>query len=111
MPFDRVADIYDKTRALPPDIMEKVLDAMERTLSSGKRTIEVGVGTGRFAIPLQRRGVDVLGIDISRAMLAKARAKGGGDVMLADALEMPFRDGAFENAIAIHVLHLVNDLP
>jgi 16S rRNA A1518/A1519 N6-dimethyltransferase RsmA/KsgA/DIM1 with predicted DNA glycosylase/AP lyase activity len=41
--------------------------------------LELGIGTGRLALPLATRGVDVHGIDSSEAMVAKLRAKPGGD--------------------------------
>ena len=43
------------------------------------RALELGIGTGRIALPLARRGVPVHGIDLSRAMVARLRAKPGGD--------------------------------
>src|SRR6059036_298273 len=41
--------------------------------------LELGIGTGRIALPLAQRGVRVRGIDLSPAMIAKLRAKPGGD--------------------------------
>ena len=74
--FDRAAETYDVTRGLPPPIMDASVDALARVLA-GRRVLEVGVGTGRFALPLRDRGIRVVGLDISRNMIAKARAKGG----------------------------------
>ncbi|WP_274911643.1 class I SAM-dependent DNA methyltransferase [Streptomyces sp. WZ-12] len=48
-------------------------------LAGRGRALELGVGTGRIALPLARRGVPVHGIDLSRAMVARLRAKPGGD--------------------------------
>ncbi|WP_327700250.1 class I SAM-dependent DNA methyltransferase [Streptomyces sp. NBC_00459] len=45
------------------------------------RALELGIGTGRIALPLARRGVEVHGIDMSRAMVARLRAKQGGDAI------------------------------
>jgi SAM-dependent methyltransferase len=50
-------------------------------LAAGGRTLELAVGTGRIAIPLAARGVPVDGIDFSEPMLAKLRAKPGGERM------------------------------
>jgi cyclopropane fatty-acyl-phospholipid synthase-like methyltransferase len=55
--------------------------AMLAELAGGGRALELGVGTGRIALPLARRGVEVHGIDLSRAMVARLRAKPGGDVI------------------------------
>ena len=43
-----------------------------------RRALELGIGTGRFAIPLQKSGIEVHGIDASELMVAKMRAKPGG---------------------------------
>jgi SAM-dependent methyltransferase len=56
-------------------------------LAGGGRALEFGVGTGRIALPLAQRGVEVHGIDLSRAMLDRLRAKPGGadvDVTIGD---------------------------
>jgi SAM-dependent methyltransferase len=47
-------------------------------LAGGGRALEFGIGTGRIALPLARRGVEVHGIDLSRAMVGRLRAKPGG---------------------------------
>ena len=50
-------------------------------LAAGRRALELGIGTGRVALPLRARGVPVHGIDNSPAMVARLRAKpGGGDI-------------------------------
>jgi SAM-dependent methyltransferase len=48
-------------------------------LAGDGRALELAIGTGRIALPLARRGVPVHGIDMSRAMVARLRAKPGGD--------------------------------
>src|SRR5947209_177804 len=50
-------------------------------LAGGGRALELAIGTGRVALPLAARGVDVHGIDLSRAMVARLRAKPGGDAI------------------------------
>jgi SAM-dependent methyltransferase len=50
-------------------------------LAGGGRALELGIGTGRIALPLARRGVAVHGIDLSRAMVARLRAKPGGEAI------------------------------
>lgn len=50
-------------------------------LADGGRALELGIGTGRIALPLARRGVPVHGIDLSQAMVARLRAKPGGDAI------------------------------
>ena len=56
-------------------------------LAAGGRALEFAIGTGRIALPLARRGVEVHGIELSKAMLRRLRAKPGGDripVMVGD---------------------------
>jgi SAM-dependent methyltransferase len=50
-------------------------------LAAGGLALELGIGTGRIAVPLAARGVEVHGIDLSRAMLARLKAKPGGDAI------------------------------
>ncbi len=50
-------------------------------LADGGRALELGIGTGRIALPLIARGVEVHGIDASEAMVAKVRAKPGGEAI------------------------------
>ncbi|WP_082126805.1 class I SAM-dependent DNA methyltransferase [Allosalinactinospora lopnorensis] len=69
-----------------PGVVDPAVDVLER-LAGGGRALELGIGTGRVALPLARRGVPVHGIDLSRAMVARLRAKPGGDaigVMIGD---------------------------
>jgi SAM-dependent methyltransferase len=108
--FDRAASFYDKTRALDPEAMatlhQQLLDEV-RDL----RCLEIGVGTGRVALPLHDDGVDLTGIDISREMLGRLIANAGGTLpfplLLADATQIPFKDGSFGAAYASWVFHLI----
>ncbi|MEE9164291.1 MAG: class I SAM-dependent methyltransferase [Thermoplasmata archaeon] len=107
--FDRIAHCYDETRTLPFSQMEAVMGPLVRALSSYRRVLEVGVGTGRFAIPLQRAGIPLIGVDISARMVARGREKGLREVFFADALHLPFQDQSLDAALSIHVLHLLPD--
>lgn len=107
--FDRVAHLYDETRTLPPDQMKAILGILRRELQDYDRVLEVGVGTGRFALPLQDVGVKVIGIDISSHMVARGMKKGLQSMLLADALHLPLLDKSVDAAYSIHVLHLVAD--
>lgn len=110
--FDRAAGYYDRTRALPEEAAAAqtalLLDQLRTTPG---RCLEIGVGTGRVALPLVRAGAHVVGLDLSPAMLAQLTAKAPGALPLAcaDATRLPFRDDVFGAAIAAHVLHLVSD--
>jgi len=108
--FDRAVDYYDKTRGLPEDVMAKVIDMLVPELA-GRNCVEIGVGTGRFAIPLAERGIPMTGIDLSEPMLASllAKAPGVASACIADARQLPFRDATFSAGFVCHVFHLIPD--
>jgi ubiquinone/menaquinone biosynthesis C-methylase UbiE len=105
--FDRAAEIYDATRGPPKQALEKLIETIVGELGACGSVLDVGVGTGRFAKPLQDRGYRVVGIDIAREMLGKGVEKGVGDLLRADACAIPFRNETFDAAICIHLLHLI----
>lgn len=111
--FDRAADYYDATRALPAGAMEALTAMLAAELSARQPSLEIGVGTGRMALPLRDRGITLAGLDISGAMLARlvANAEGGPPVPLvrADATRLPLAAGSFGSVLAVHVLHLIPD--
>ena len=76
---ERVAARYDESAASMFDraIVDPAVDLLAE-LAGGGRALELGVGTGRIALPLAARGVPVHGIDLSRAMAGRLRAKPGG---------------------------------
>src|SRR5688500_13228677 len=61
-------------------LVESTVDFLA-DLAGGGRALELGIGTGRIALPLAQRGVPVHGIDLSKAMVAKLRAKPGGEAI------------------------------
>jgi SAM-dependent methyltransferase len=76
---ERVAATYDdSSEVFGPGAADAVADVLAE-LAGGGRALELGIGTGRIALPLARRGVPVHGIDLSRAMVARLRAKPGGE--------------------------------
>ena len=72
---ERIAGVYDDWYGEVDDATVSAL----RELTQGGRALELGIGTGRVALPLQGSGVEVHGIDASEAMVAKLRAKPGGE--------------------------------
>jgi len=88
------ADDYD---VLFDEVDERMIDRLVDLSGSSRRALELAMGTGRVAIPLSGRGVEVSGIDVSEAMLARMAAKPGGEkvhVTLGDMVEVPV-DGTF----------------
>lgn len=107
--FDRVAEIYDATRGFPAGVDAAVGRGLAALLPGpGARVVEVGVGTGRVAVPLAKEGIRVVGLDLSARMLARLRAKGAGvEAIRAEASRPPLRDGCCDAVLFVHVLHLV----
>ena len=78
--FDEpVAARYDETSAdmFAPEAIEPVVGFLAR-LAGEEAALELGIGTGRIALPLAARGVAVSGFDLSGAMVARLREKPGG---------------------------------
>ncbi|GAB3313088.1 class I SAM-dependent methyltransferase [Geodermatophilus aquaeductus] len=75
----RVAEHYDESSAemFDPAVVGPAVDLLAE-LADGGAALELGIGTGRLALPLSERGVPVHGIDLSPDMVARLRAKPGG---------------------------------
>ncbi len=102
---ERVAARYDESAAEMFDaaVVDPIVDFLVETAGGG-RALELGIGTGRIALPLARRGVPVHGIDVSEAMVAKLRAKPGGediDVTIGDFATTTV-DGSFSLAYLVY---------
>ncbi|MFJ8918097.1 class I SAM-dependent DNA methyltransferase [Streptomyces sp. NPDC102415] len=76
---ERVAATYDESSGemFAPAAVDPAVDFLAELAGDG-RALELGIGTGRIALPLAARGVPVHGIDLSRAMVDRLRAKPGG---------------------------------
>jgi SAM-dependent methyltransferase len=79
---ERVAARYDESAAdmFEPDAVDPVVDFLAELAGDGA-ALELGVGTGRIALPLAERGVRVHGIDLSTAMVERLRAKPGAEAI------------------------------
>jgi len=77
---ERVAARYDESSAEMFDqaVVDPVVDFLTKLAGNGQ-ALELGIGTGRIALPLARRGVAVHGIELSKAMAARLRAKPGSE--------------------------------
>ena len=63
-----------------PEVVDPVVDFLAVLASSG-RALELGIGTGRIALPLAARGVEVHGIDLSETAVAELRMSPGGEAL------------------------------
>jgi len=110
--FDHAVGFYDQTRGFPPGEEQAVAKLFVEAggLDRDSRVLEVGVGTGRIALPLASHVAQYVGIDLSRPMMERLRAKQTGEpvaVLQGDITHLPLRDRAFQAVIAVHVFHLV----
>lgn len=117
--YDYEASSYDKSRFYSE--LGRHLDRMHKRIvgsflfSSGKLVLDVGVGTGRFAIWLAEKGFEAIGIDLSREMLKKAKRKAEVlhtdiSLVLADMRFLPFRTELFDSCICINVIDHVSSV-
>ena len=108
---EHVAARYDESSAemFDPAVVEPVVDFLVDLAGDGA-ALELGIGTGRIALPLAERGVRVHGIDLSEAMVARLRAKPGAEqigVTIGDFATTKV-DGEF--ALAYLVFNTINNL-
>jgi SAM-dependent methyltransferase len=93
-PYDTIAELYDPWSA---SVTEDVAFYLEEARRSGGPVVELGVGTGRIALPIAADGIDVIGIDSSRGMLdvcARRAALAGVqlDLRVGDLRDPPVRE-------------------
>lgn len=112
--FDRAVSYYDETRGFPPGVESQAAALINQVagLKPASRIFEIGIGTGRIALPLSRFTKHIFGLDVSRGMMDVLRNKPGGKAIhlvegLASAL--PFPAHTFDACIAAHIFHLVDD--
>lgn len=76
---DWIAERYEALwpELFDPAVVDPAVDFLAALAGSGP-VLELGIGTGRIALPLHRRGLAVSGIDLSAAMVARLRAQPGG---------------------------------
>jgi SAM-dependent methyltransferase len=79
---ERVAGRYDESAAdkFEPAQVDPVVDFLLQLATDGS-ALELGIGTGRIALPLAQRGINVHGIDLSESMVARLRAKSGAELI------------------------------
>jgi ubiquinone/menaquinone biosynthesis C-methylase UbiE len=112
--FDALAPEYDRLRPAG-DGWNELAERSLTALQGARRMVDVGCGTGRFAVlAAERLGARVWGVDTSAEMLREAKRRAGARGVgwrRAEAGNLPFRDGWFDAAHSHLVLHLVDDLP
>lgn len=111
--YDRFAEHYD---AWFETARGKYVFHYERKLvlelaepAPGDKVLDVGVGTGMFAVELMKYTTDITGIDVSEKMLDIARSKGLTNVAVGDAVSLDFPDESFDLVISITALEFIKE--
>ena len=113
-PYDSIASLYDRWNT---SVVEDIGFYTEEALRSGGPVLELGVGTGRIAVPIAQAGVPVIGVDSSAPMLERCRERARAaevgellDLRLGDLRDPPVTEKV---ALAISpfraFLHLLSD--
>jgi ubiquinone/menaquinone biosynthesis C-methylase UbiE len=108
-PYDTVAELYDETRGGEPRGERYAAELATRIVASPGPVLEIGVGTGLVSLGLQRRGLTVVGVDLSSGMLGKAKARLGDVVVRGDVGALPFRSNSLDNVVAVWMVQAVAD--
>jgi ubiquinone/menaquinone biosynthesis C-methylase UbiE len=116
--FDDWPDRYDRWFETP---LGKAVLATERDLildmlrpERGQRVLDAGSGTGIFTGAFLARGANVVGLDISFAMLRRAAEKNAalaGQEVAADMMHLPFGDCGFDKTVSVTALEFIPDAP
>jgi SAM-dependent methyltransferase len=110
--YDRIARLYDPWSA---SVVEDVEFYLERARCSGGPVVELGVGTGRLAIPIAADGIEVIGVDSSEGMLAVARERAALAGVEVDLRYGDFRDPPVDGPVPLvtipfrSLLHMQSD--
>lgn len=115
--FDQAAGYYDETRGFPPGVdheMARFL-ASAAGLRAAHRVVEIGVGTGRIALPVAKYVGLLVGVDLSTAMMRRLLEKhqlpeyagSAIHVVQGDVMRLPLASDGFDAAIATHIFHLI----
>lgn len=118
--FDRAVEYYDATRGHGEGVAERIRDAIIKQTGADQTTrfLELGIGTGRIALPFIQAGYDYTGIDLSQPMMDKLEQKLADDPAKAtfryqlqqgDITSLSFPDNSFDVIITVHVLHLIDN--
>lgn len=107
--FDLTSEVYEQADQRRDETLARYLDLQLREMSEAtdsQRLLDVGCGAGFAAIQAARRFAEVVGIDISPRIAAKAAAVAPAlSFMAADSDHLPFADACFDGLVALAVLH------
>lgn len=104
--YSRQARAYDTTRSASPSVLAPVRRAIAG--APGRELVDIGGGTGNYALALAREAWQPVVVDRSAQMLEQAAAK-GLETIRANATRLPFADESFDAAMLVSMLHHVDD--
>jgi ubiquinone/menaquinone biosynthesis C-methylase UbiE len=111
--FDGLAEKYDRwfETGLGRYVLqyEKELVLELAAPAAGDKVLDVGVGTGIFAVELMKYEADITGIDVSEKMLDVARSKGVTNVVVGDAVSLDYPDESFDLVLSITALEFIKE--
>ena len=108
---EQVAARYDELsdEMFAPSVVDPAVDFLAGLAGEGE-ALEFGIGTGRIALPLAQRGVRVKGIDLSKAMVERLRAKPGGAEIQVEIGDFATTTIAGSFTLAYLVFNTINNL-
>ncbi len=113
--FTRVAHLYDDTRNLPLDVLGECYRRLgvAGILSAGRTILDAGCGTGQLSLPLILAAHPVIGVDVSEAMLERARAKVPAEAsavfQVGDVRQLDFADATFDLVLVSKLFQHVSE--
>jgi ubiquinone/menaquinone biosynthesis C-methylase UbiE len=120
-PFDAMAHSFDRDRALPNGVAERVRTAILGALASGgnaaarerPRVLDLGAGTGRIGWPFVAAGDDYVGVDRSYGMLrvftGRCDHRHCAALVNGDGCALPFADAAFDAVLLVQIFGGLRD--
>jgi len=113
-----MADLYDETRVFNEECFDSASDFLVERFPPKRfsKLFEPGIGSGRIALLLAKRGYKITGVDISQKMLMlleKRLAQGRSPLQIsfqkADVLDLPFSESTFDIAVVVHLFYFVQE--
>jgi SAM-dependent methyltransferase len=99
---------HDLAREVPEELWAVITDGLAESAAGGS-VLDVGIGTGAVGGRLARAGLDVVGVDRNRSMLAAVDGAAGASLVVGDALALPVATGSVDLVVLACVLHLLDD--
>ena len=107
--YGQVASGYDKSRCVEPGIADALVAGL-RSLRA-QSVLEIGAGTGNYTDALTKRGLSVVALDRSPAMIEIGADKTSAHWILSDASSIPLRTRSVDAIVAVNALHHLSALP